>query len=154
MHSDEQPKQQALQGYLADRDEPCPLCSYNLRGLQGEHCPECGQELTLRVNLVDAVRGAYLAGLIGLACAFGFNALLLVAILVMTIYFGGGPPGGFFLYLVVAAILSGLFLLGWVRRSVQIRREPITQRTVLAIICWLAPLASVAILCAVILTYG
>ncbi len=28
--------------YLAGRDLPCPRCGYNLRGLGGDGCPECG----------------------------------------------------------------------------------------------------------------
>lgn len=28
--------------YLADIDVPCPSCGYNLRGSDGERCPECG----------------------------------------------------------------------------------------------------------------
>lgn len=31
-----------LQVYLAEHDVPCPKCGYNLRGLEGHTCPECG----------------------------------------------------------------------------------------------------------------
>jgi len=31
-----------LISYLAEQDIPCPGCQYNLRGLQQDHCPECG----------------------------------------------------------------------------------------------------------------
>ncbi len=30
---------------LADKDVPCPSCEYNLRGVQGGCCPECGRDL-------------------------------------------------------------------------------------------------------------
>lgn len=33
--------------FLADRDAPCPRCGYNLRGLTGEACPECGMVLSV-----------------------------------------------------------------------------------------------------------
>lgn len=38
-----------LRLYLAERDEACPGCGYNLRGLSGERCPECARELALAV---------------------------------------------------------------------------------------------------------
>jgi len=31
-----------LRGWLAQRDEPCPACGYNLRGTDGRACPGCG----------------------------------------------------------------------------------------------------------------
>lgn len=36
-----------LERYLADRDLPCPKCKYNLRGMNGEICPECGVSIQL-----------------------------------------------------------------------------------------------------------
>lgn len=36
-----------LREYLAARDTPCPGCTYNLRGLAGHACPECGRSITL-----------------------------------------------------------------------------------------------------------
>ena len=40
-----------LRRFLHNRDAPCPRCGYNLRNLEGARCPECGDELVLRVNL-------------------------------------------------------------------------------------------------------
>lgn len=39
----------ALALYLAERDIPCPnpTCGFNLRGLSGSACPECGHELQI-----------------------------------------------------------------------------------------------------------
>ena len=39
-----------LQSFLSDRAEPCPWCGYNLRGLTGPVCPECG--VGLRMGIV------------------------------------------------------------------------------------------------------
>lgn len=34
-----------IRSMLADKDVPCPNCEYNLRGVQGGCCPECGRDL-------------------------------------------------------------------------------------------------------------
>jgi hypothetical protein len=34
-----------LRTFLAEADVPCPVCDYNLRGIQGQECPECGRPL-------------------------------------------------------------------------------------------------------------
>ncbi|NUQ67936.1 MAG: hypothetical protein HUU18_06620 [Phycisphaerales bacterium] len=43
------PADPALALYLAERDIPCPnpACGFNLRGLAGSACPECGHELQI-----------------------------------------------------------------------------------------------------------
>jgi hypothetical protein len=41
------PHAQRLEQYLADRDLPCPRCTYPLRALRGEACPECGEPIRL-----------------------------------------------------------------------------------------------------------
>lgn len=41
------PHAERLARYLADRDRPCPRCKYNLRGMHGEVCPECGESIRL-----------------------------------------------------------------------------------------------------------
>lgn len=137
----------ALTEYLAAHDAECPLCRYNLRGLHGNRCPECGHELALQVALTDPVRGAYLAGAIGLACAFGFNGLLFTLMLILgfTFGFGGGPPFGFWLYLFLATGVSALLLHWWSRNSLTIRRQSAQRRTLLALLCWGVPLGSLII---------
>lgn len=65
-----------LQAFLADRDELCPNCGYNLRGLAGSVCPECRQELRLSVGLVEPKLGAFIFGVAGIAMSLGFCVLL------------------------------------------------------------------------------
>ena len=60
-----------LQQYLAERNEPCPRCGYNLRALRNEYCPECGDRLRLKVGLVEPRLAAYVTSLVFAAIGFG-----------------------------------------------------------------------------------
>src|SRR3954452_18346660 len=64
--------------FLADRDVECPQCRYNLRDLRSDLCPECGERIALRVQLVEPRQAAPIVGLIGLSAGVGFNALLIL----------------------------------------------------------------------------
>jgi hypothetical protein len=67
--------------FLATQDAPCPVCSYNLRGLQTTspaRCPECGAELHLRVGSENLRIGPWLLAIISLTMAVGFDAVVLV----------------------------------------------------------------------------
>ena len=39
-----------LTTYLAAHDVPCPRCAYNLRGVELDVCPECGESLSLKLS--------------------------------------------------------------------------------------------------------
>src|SRR5690242_19299363 len=64
--------------FLAERDAPCPTCGYNLRNLQGTRCPECGDDLVLKVNVADARLAPLISGLVGLSAGAGLNGLLVL----------------------------------------------------------------------------
>jgi hypothetical protein len=44
--------------FLRDRDVACPTCLYNLRGVEGDRCPECGSPL--RLEVAGSISGAFL----------------------------------------------------------------------------------------------
>ncbi|MBX3406981.1 MAG: hypothetical protein KF869_09470 [Phycisphaeraceae bacterium] len=70
-----------LTRFIASRDTPCPVCGYNLRGLLGNRCPECGRRLVLAVGTTEPRLAAFIAGLVGLSSGLGFSALLLIYVL-------------------------------------------------------------------------
>lgn len=49
-----------LTQYLAQRDAACWGCGYNLRGVQGPSCPECGRTLELALSRPGTGRGTLL----------------------------------------------------------------------------------------------
>jgi len=74
--------------FLRDRNVPCPLCGYNLRGLLSARCPECGRDLELRVGLAEPRQGAWLTAQIAVAATGGIGCLALISICV-----NGWPQG-------------------------------------------------------------
>src|SRR3954471_8593244 len=78
---DERRDDDALIQFLAERDVPCPLCQYNLRGLLSPRCPECGRELQLTVGLTEPPMKAWI---VAAACAWlsaGLGVLFVIAVL-------------------------------------------------------------------------
>jgi hypothetical protein len=66
-----------LRAYLAIKDEPCPECGYNLRGVEDGRCPECGHGLRLAVEGATARNGFIWFLLLALGWVFiasGMNA--------------------------------------------------------------------------------
>ncbi len=89
---DEAPRLAAL---LEHRDAPCPICGYNLRGLRGEACTECGSALRVGVVSDDDRAGPWLAAIVACAMAIGFDLvtlLLMMIPVVVSVFTGGGPP--------------------------------------------------------------
>ena len=46
---------EALRGFLATRDVPCPKCNFNLRGCTKPLCPECAEPIRLMVARSDGL---------------------------------------------------------------------------------------------------
>ena len=139
----------ALREYLATRDAACPSCGYNLRGLTSDRCPECHQEIALRVSLVDPRVGLFLVGVVAWALGAGFSALLLLYGVIVLIRFGTfGPNDLFFRILVISGLIQGgvlVCLLGYNRR---VRRLSTLSRLLIAVSGFAASLANVLIFAA------
>jgi hypothetical protein len=74
------PDAAALIAFVATRDAPCPVCSYNLRGLSEPRCPECAAPLHLQVGSENLRLGAWFAAALSLALALGFDSVVSVMI--------------------------------------------------------------------------
>src|SRR5262245_60284030 len=135
--------------YLADRDVSCPGCGYNLRDLTRDRCPECDQELALRVGLVESRLAGFIAGLIGLAAGAGFSGLLVVF---FTVHFFTGTfqPGWFLLFTSAGLLLEGGLLALWVAHGRRIRRLGRGRRLLLVLGCWVLTLANLIVFTATI----
>jgi hypothetical protein len=74
--------------FVHERDVECPRCGYNIRNLTQPICPECREELLLKVGVLK-IKLHWL--LLTLAPGF-FCAIVMGIFVVMTLRFG--PPGG------------------------------------------------------------
>ena len=126
-----------LRAFLDGRDAACPGCGYNLRNLQGSRCPECGDELALRVGLVEPRQGALIAGLIGLAAGAGMSGLLIIyAILISVFHRWGGPDARFWFLTTGGFVIEGTAIALWLLEWRDIRRLPTGVKSLLVSGCW------------------
>jgi hypothetical protein len=137
-----------LVGFLADRDAACPGCGYNLRNLQGDRCPECGDHLVLKVNVAEPRIAPMVAGLLGLAAGAGFNALLLLYVLFHLIaehwHVDGEDRTFLYVNLIPLLVLAPAIAL-WLRNWHRIRRASRRARGLLIIAAWTLSLVDLAV---------
>lgn len=102
-----------LKQFLANHDAGCPVCGYNLRGLQTGACPECSKRIELCVRAPDSHLNMYVATLVASAVTFGFTGLVGGVCAYFSIR-EGLPPGGeaIFVWTIWGfAIVSGVTLI-------------------------------------------
>lgn len=135
-----------LIAYLSDRDVPCPACRYNLRGLAGDKCPECGEHLELTIARARPGIKAMVIGLIGLTIGLGMHGFLVAGLSLHAI----SSPAPLRLTLPVlvifmcfAALLVATTL--WLAQWNRIVTIPPYSRLTLAWTCWAVMLSAAAV---------
>ncbi len=105
-----------LKQLLALREFPCPVCGYNLRGIESDKCPECGAKLDFRVVSADLKLGPWIAAILGVALPLGFGVImtLLFSYIVFIEGFSGNGEeyilGLFLLLTIVESVALGFLL--------------------------------------------
>ncbi len=120
-----------LTGYVAERDVECPRCSHNLRNLRSTKCPECGEELILRVGLRDPQIIGLILTLFPLMGS-GVAGLMLAAMILAW----GGPPSGVIMTALIL-LFGGVLGLVLLRYRRWFLRFQIRTQLVVAAILWL-----------------
>lgn len=139
-----------LRAFLADQSAECPGCKYDLRGLMGKQCPECNQELQLRVGLVEPKMRLWLTGLVVLAAGVGFSGLLLLYLLVSIMFRPGGGWGGFLAATAGGVVLEGVLLWAWVGFGRRIRAMTLQQRSTMVVFCFMVTLLNLGVFSALV----
>ena len=98
----------SLVQFVATRDAPCPVCSYNLRGLQAAKCPECSAPLHLQVGSENLKLGAWFVSCTSCALALGFDGVVAT---VMTVALIRHPPPSRGTLLPVLIVYTGFLVL-------------------------------------------
>jgi len=137
--------EELLRQFLAFRDVPCPVCGYNLRDLLGDRCPECGDQLLLRVNTVEPRLAAVTTGLIGLSIGTGFPAIVFVFGLYAVVR-GGQVDKAPLTCCAMGAMVGGLLMWLWLSNSRRLRRQGKGRQWGLAAACWCLPIVIVVCL--------
>jgi hypothetical protein len=122
-----------LTAYLADRDEACPRCGYNLRLLRSSRCPECGDEVRLQVGLVEPRVGAYIALVAAWSTGLGGTVLFgLIALTAAAPVWWRSEPCAWILIGTLVASAVWLPLVVRCRRRIRVRSPRFQFRLALA----------------------
>ena len=136
-----------LRQFLHGRDVPCPSCEYNLRDLPADRCPECGQELALRLQLTEPKQAALLTGLIALSAGAGLNGLLIIYFLLVQfiLRYSSGGMIPFLVTVLTGFVIFAAAITLWLRFWRRIRRAGATARWLFAATCCALALTDIVV---------
>ncbi|MBY0307217.1 MAG: hypothetical protein K2Q09_00600 [Phycisphaerales bacterium] len=135
-----------LRAFLADRDEPCPACTYNLRGLATDRCPECNRELVLQLRLAEPRLGEWIAAIAAVAAMLGFNAMIFGWFLLeMTQRRVSGLEFQRSWSLMIFGVVAAVGLAVLIRARRRFGNLARRARLGLAVFCWLVCIASAVV---------
>jgi len=86
-----------LKAYLETNDAPCPVCGYNLRGVELAVCPECNAPIELIVGSQEDRLGAWLFAMLAFAMALGFDVVIGAMMVLSVIMTSGEDASAIFL---------------------------------------------------------
>lgn len=78
-----------------------------LRGQVGGRCPECDATITLGIKTPDLVLRWFVASLIALCLALGFDGVVSCVLLIGSLFFGLAPAQLLLFFLPASVILAG-----------------------------------------------
>lgn len=120
--------------FLADRDERCPKCGQNLRGLQSNRCAECGLKLELGLKPAPLPLGLWLTGAIGLCIGL---SMIIAWLAVVFLPWLDTPVGYFPAWpFLLLAVLVGMVAI-WSRCARVICHLPVFAAIPLVVLCWM-----------------
>lgn len=119
------PSPDFLAEFLVDRDAPCPVCGYNLRGVALPRCPECDAPITLTVGSEQARPGPWLLAMLAFGMAIGFDAVVALLLTVPIVATRGEATAVvMFVYMLTLGLLSGAGLRALVRGRRRFQSRP------------------------------
>lgn len=100
-----------LAEFLEGHDAPCPVCSYNLRGVVLGHCPECRSPITLTVGSERAQPEPWLLAMLAFGMAIGFDAVVALLLIIPVVASRGQISAiVMFVYMLTLGLLSAVGL--------------------------------------------
>jgi hypothetical protein len=135
---------------LASRDFNCPRCRYQLRGIGGNGCPECGLEITrshLRFRVARWHCPAFFLGAAGILVAIPTPFVVMLSVTGASTDNNSWDNSARFDVIVAALWMTILFGVGmsWISWAGTVAKWPRRRHWLVVAACWLLPLISTAL---------